>query len=544
MGGSDRVSSPRTVRDLASVLDSSGLMVRHYGPDLSLALTSPVILDPLETLPPVPEGILLGVGLSPGTAPGPVDTVLREAALAGYSLVVLRSASVPGRNGEPGRGLEALAVSAGIAVLLVEGELSWRQLDTLLESALAAVAEAGGVPTALGAGDLFALANAIAAMVGGATTIENLQEEVLAYSTLPDQPIDEDRRRGILGRQVPYLPENAAQYAAVFRSRGAVRIRGVGEALGRLAIAVRAGSEPLGSIWVVDAHGDLAEESAAALERSADLAALHLLQARSGRDLARERRAEGLRRLLAGDDDAQLVARHLNLGLRPPFAVLAFEAEVAAGSEAVTLNRLTELVGTLSESQRRGTFCVLHRGTIYAVLSGLRPDEGPSLSALARRVIDRAGAALGVTLRAALGATADSVAGIAGSRRAADQALLLLPAAGKDYIAASELHSRLGLLEIAAFFQTKEDLFSPAALAMESYDARHGSDYARTLLTYLDFRCDSALTAAALSLHQNSLRYRLRRVRELFGVDLSQPDDVLILWISLKVMLLSRIPVD
>ena len=51
-------------------------------------------------------------------------------------------------------------------------------------------------------GDLFALANAVALMVGGATTIEDRQSNVLAYSSA-DDPIDTPRRETILGRKVP-----------------------------------------------------------------------------------------------------------------------------------------------------------------------------------------------------------------------------------------------------------------------------------------------------------------------------------------------------
>jgi len=536
----DRTPAARSVRDLTAVLNSSGLAVDHLGPDRPLTLVSPVILDPLESLQDAPGGLLLGVGVTEDGA----ASILRDAADAGYAAVVLKRTASPAA--EPGRArrLSAAAASAGVAVLVVEGELSWRQLDTLLESALGAVAEAGGAPTALGAGDLFALANAIAAMVGGATTIENLQEEVLAYSTLPDQPIDLDRQQGILGRQVPHLPENAAQYASVFRARGAVRIPGTGDAMGRMAVAVRAGNEPLGSVWVVDPGDDLPDDAAAALERAADIAALHLLRARSGRDLARLRRSEGLRRLIHGDDDAPLVARHLNLGLRPPFAVLAFEPDPTPGADAVTLTRLTDLVSTLTESQRRGTWCVEEDGVIYAVLGEVGAKEQPALRALARRVMDRASGALGVTLRAALGAVVTSVTAIATSRRSADQALLLLDPEGERFVSASDLHSRLALLELGSFLQTKEQLFSPAALDMVRHDDDHGSEYSRTLLAYLESGRDSATTAAALSLHQNTLRYRLKRVQELFGVDLRHADDLLLLWISLRVVHLTGTPVD
>ncbi|MFJ3958492.1 PucR family transcriptional regulator [Arthrobacter sp. NPDC090010] len=532
-----RNAPARSLHNLVAVLDTTGLSLHSAGGDPELALASPVIHDPLDTVPPSPGALLLGVGLRSGDPE--TREILRRAADGGYAAVVLKLSDAELATAEPD--LAAAAEECGIALLGVEGELSWRHLDTLLESALGTVAKASNAPTALGAGDLFALANAIAAMVGGATTIENLQEEVLAYSTLAEQPIDEDRQRGILGRQVPYLPENAEQYAAVFRARGAVRIKGVGEgALDRIAIAVHAGQQPIGSIWVVDARGDLPDEAVSALERSADMAALHMLQARSSYDLAQQRRADALRRLLDGDGDARLVARTLDVALHGPFAVLAFDAEVVPGSEAVMLSRLTDLVGTQCESQRRGTLCVMLGNTVYALLSGLEAGQEASIRPLARRVMDRVAASLHLKLRAALGSVVESVTELSLSRHAADQVLLVRGGGIDDYATAGEVHGRLTLMEVSALFAGKDGLLSPVARAIAAHDVRHHTDYVRTIRSYLDSGSDSARAAEALSLHQNSLRYRLRRLEELFGVDLSHPDETLVLWLSLRVMELNR----
>ncbi len=73
-----------------------------------------------------------------------------------------------------------------------------------------------GVPI----GDLFALANAIAGMVGGAVTIEDPARRVLAFSTLDDQPIDAARRRSILGRQVPDSSGMRKLYRRVLETDG------------------------------------------------------------------------------------------------------------------------------------------------------------------------------------------------------------------------------------------------------------------------------------------------------------------------------------
>jgi hypothetical protein len=56
-----------------------------------------------------------------------------------------------------------------------------------------------------------------------------------------------------------------------------------------------------------------------------------------------------------------------------------------------------------------------------------------------------------------------------------------------------------------------------------AYDARTNSQLAHTLEVYLDHSCVARHAAAALHLHPHSLRYRLRRIEELQGLNLQDP---------------------
>ncbi|WP_105034584.1 PucR family transcriptional regulator [Cryobacterium aureum] len=396
-------------------------------------------------------------------------------------------------------------------------------------------------------GDLFALANAIAAMVGGATAIEDLQTRVLAYSTLPDQPIDDTRRDGILGRQVPDLPDNDEAYASLFRARGAVRLPGAmtpnlpGEpavpvGLARLAVAVRVGTEPLGSIWVVDASGELDDAAAAELERAADIAALHILRARSAADLARAQRAVLLRRLLDGDADARLVAAQLGLDPAGRYVALAFQPQFGPAGDELRMNRLVDLVAMACEAHQSGTECVAIGTTVYALFVGEQLNDAQliSIEAMAARLVARATIAMRIALRASVGSRVTCVDTIARSRRDADLVLLLTDLAG-PVVSARNVGSRLSLLELGQVLRDTPRLFSSQAQAVLDLDARSGTEYALSLRTYLDCGRDSARTAALLSIHQNTLRYRLRRVRDLFSIDLDNADDTLTLWLSLRV---------
>jgi DNA-binding PucR family transcriptional regulator len=55
---------------------------------------------------------------------------------------------------------------------------------------------------------------------------------------------------------------------------------------------------------------------------------------------------------------------------------------------------------------------------------------------------------------------------------------------------------------------------------LQEHDRASGSRLGETLKTWLDHNCESASAAAALHLHPNSLRYRLKRVQEVSGLEL------------------------
>ncbi|TFC50115.1 PucR family transcriptional regulator [Cryobacterium sp. TMT2-10] len=517
------------VAELLQILDGSGLRLASHLTRIRLPLTSPTLHDPLGTETGRRSGILLGIGLHPA-APQSAEAV-RNAARRGFGAVVVKSLGLSVET------LAAVADAEGIALLVVDDELEWRQVDSLMNSALTTASEADSSLSATPVGDLFALANAIAALIGGATAIEDLQTHILAYSTVPGQVIDDDRREGILGRQVPDLPENAEQYASVFRAPGAVRVPGLPPGLDRLAVAVRAGVQPLGSIWVVDAAADLDSDALRALERAADIAALHLLRARSTADLARQQRAELLRRLLEGGDDSRLLATQLGLDAAGPFVVLAFQPDLAATGDELRLLRLIDLIAIQCEAHQHNAECVVIGGEVYALFSGAAGSDPTGVEALAARVADRSATAFGITVRASVGSVVSALAGIARSRHDADLVLLLvgtLPGAGSVASARDE-RSRLTLLELAEIFRRTPRLVSEQANRVLETDARTGTDYAKTLRTYLDCSRDSAVTAGRLSVHQNTLRYRLRRAQELFGIDLDDADDTLTLWLSLRV---------
>jgi hypothetical protein len=300
---------------LGQVVEALGVVggVRLLNPECaSLLVGGPRLWDRSDPAAVDRRDVLLGLNLVP--APG----LLSALPDSGVSAVAFKGdASV----------LLADAQRYGIGLLAVADELSWDQLYGFLQRAAATHG-----PTR--EQDLFAFANALAALVGGAVAIEDRSGALLAYSTL-DQEIDEARRQTILGRRNPPRWSKLLQEEGFDRllttSRGAVRMSDPkGRASDRVATLVPAGGEVLGVIWVVGGASPLDAETEQILERAVPQAAMHLLRLRSHSDLSRWDRGVRLRSLLEGGP-----AAGIGIDLSASVQVAAFHVSGVEGPDLV-----------------------------------------------------------------------------------------------------------------------------------------------------------------------------------------------------------------
>ena len=516
----------RTLGDILAVLGEPTLRPLDPAPaGLTAPVTEVLLYDAQAALPSrAPGALLLAVGVR-AEAAGPL---VREAAAAGMAGVVVRGAAGP----------VVEAAEYGTALLAVDEDAAWHHVHLLLAQAIGARPSPAGEGAALG--DLFSLAGAVAAAVGGATVIEDPRQSVLAYSTVSGQPVDEARRQGILGRQVPDSPENTEQYRVLFAARGPVRLAALGESeLPRLAVAVRAGGETLGSLWVVD-DGTLAPDAEAQLAQGASTAALLLLRARAAAELSRHLTGDLLRRLLDGTADPATAAQRLGLTPGVPLRVAAFALDSAASApdgEQAAL-RLLDLVRLQCEARYGRQACVLVDGVVYALLP-VAGERGGAAGERQRRfaedIVRRAGQALRAPVRAGLGEVVPDPAELPGSREDADLVLRVLRP-DETVAAVSEVRARVVLFRLAGLLGERRELAAGAWREVLAYDADHGTDYARTLVCWLDAGCDMARAAKLLAVHPNTCRYRLRQVRSQLGIDLDDPDERLVLWLQLRTL--------
>lgn len=77
---------------------------------------------------------------------------------------------------------------------------------------------------------------------------------------------------------------------------------------------------------------------------------------------------------------------------------------------------------------------------------------------------------------------------------------------------------------------------SEKLLQLQKYDAEHHTDLCSTLRCYIECRFNALETTRRLFIHRSTFLYRLERIRELFGIDLEDPDELLHIMISFRLL--------
>lgn len=528
-------SAPPTLRTVLDALGNSLLHVLSAPRGLDVPVGFPVIHDQVEELPEQADGILLLVGAR-ATSLATLDAI-RGAGESGYAAVVLKL-----RNHDPQAVIDA-SLESGIAALVCADELPWRRLDTLLTAAIGV--GTGGTGASVQTGDMFSLANAVAGVLGGAVAIEDAARNVVAYSTLPGHRIDEVRRQGILARRVPELSKHDQQYREVFLASGVLHYPfdcSTGE-LPRAAIAIRAGGEVLGSIWVIEEHPPLVADTHAVLVDAARMAALYFLRTRTATDLEHQTRGEMLRGLL--DERVAATPAAEILGLRPtePFVVVGFScADLDDTGPISFIPRLAREVARYISAFRADVSSVAIGRTVYALVPSVRDES--SARRFASEAAEHAESALRHPVRAALAQVATDPVMVPRLRDEVDDVLGILTAdpSAPSVATVQQVYNRILLARLLDCVERYKEVLHPSVEALQAHDRERGTAYGETLLAYFNATGDASIAAKEIGVHPNTVRYRLRRVQTLFGLDLDDPDERLLVWMQLRLLVHSAAP--
>ncbi|MEV5983107.1 helix-turn-helix domain-containing protein [Streptomyces sp. NPDC052114] len=511
--------------------------------DPAAAITDVVIDDPREQAPGRPGALLLCTTAGVDDVPA----LLARAAGCGAPALVVRAPL------DVGPELRTRVEHSGVVVLGLTAGATWAQLvvllRTLLSSGPGGEELSAGIPTE----DSFALANAIGALLDAPITIEDRDSQILAFS---DRQSDTDRTRveTILGRGVPAYARRAQERAGVFKRLYASekplfidtpQIEGA-PGLPRVAMAIRAGDQVLGSIWAAVSE-PLSEEKERVLVDAAKVVALHLLRRRIGVDVDRQVRADLVATALGGTPSAQGAVERLRLaGRTVAVAVVGLslpgadegpaDGTAGAGGPSQALERTADAFAFHLSVAAPGAVAALVGDACCALIPGSVRKAPEDAAALARRVaddfLDRARSRPeGVSIGIGRAVDASDPAGLARSRRDADRALRVLRhrAPGREEDGGAALFADVQvdalLLDTGDRLRDEGGLLASPVVRLRHHDRDHGTALTETVAHWLDQLGNTLNAAAAMGVHPNTFRYRLRRAVDVAGLDLSDSDE-------------------
>jgi sugar diacid utilization regulator len=284
----------------------------------------------------------------------------------------------------------------------------------------------------------------------------------------------------------------------------------------------------LGLLSLVDPGHRAGTTDVMALEHGATVLAVELARLRGMADTELRVRRELVHDLLTGTDDESAYRRAEALGydLGRPHQVAVLEVPdlgptpedaLHATRRAVRQQQLPCLLGTLT-------------GTVVIVAAAGRPDGAARVDGEAR--VDwealRAGIVAeldGSRCRMGVGDPCPQPSALPHSLREARLALRLQKASASA--ARTSVYADLDVLRMLA---AVDDLSDVAGFVhkwlgpLAAYDERKHTELVKTLTQYLQHGGGYEATSRALSVHRSTLKYRLQRIRELTGLDLSDPE--------------------
>jgi sugar diacid utilization regulator len=379
-------------------------------------------------------------------------------------------------NAELARTVEALRYKSAVHEALTEVELSGAGLD--------------GIVTALHG------------VTGLAACIQSASGEMLAWAGEGEADVwtaARDRRELVVHRAL--------------RVGHPIRIDG------RLLTAARPRPDVVGVLSLVDPDGVAGEQEIAALEHARTVLSIELsrqhglaeTELRLGRDLAAD--------LLGGiGDDAQRRARALGYDLARPHAVIVVDpGRRAAADDPLVLGTQAAAMRLLREPGGPPVLLVQRESAVVALVPVDVSDDDGALAALA--------CAVGPDARVAVGGMCHDPAALPSSLRQAQVALRIAQhSATTSRVLRFEQLGVYRLLAESADPAGLDDLVGDWLGPLVAYDEERGSDLVLTLSRFLDHGGNYDATADSLTIGRTTVRYRLRRIRELTGHDLADPE--------------------
>ncbi|WSV80438.1 helix-turn-helix domain-containing protein [Nocardia sp. NBC_01009] len=534
-----------TLRELLDALDTAVVELLDAPAGDTVAIRSVALVDSSDLTVETDSGspmqdMYLHVGIVEAEA-------LQWLRAVGKRPVVHRPRAVLSKIAQESDAVRAAAHRAGVALVAVHQQARWDQVFPLVRRMLE---RARGQRSTTEAHDrlatdtdLFGLAQIVAQNAGGMVSIEDPHSHVLAYSA-SNEAADQLRILSILGREGP------RDYLRILQKWGVFdQLRQTDEVIDlpahdeldikhRLVVSIRRPSDGtvgtprvLGTIWLQQGDKPFKPDAAEVLRGASAIAARIIsrsLDAPSTETLLIQRlfgaRGSGV--------DVPSVASALNIPVTGPAAVVGFALNdtAQASTESASVANALRLHAS---SFRRDSLTAVLGERVYVLLPHYQSVR--AVNAWTRQLVAQFETKRSLVLRAAIAIPVADLTHVASARTEVDRVLdstaTTFPKGRVTTLA--ESRTAVLLAEILDLVGARPDLHDPRLQALFDYDRKHTANLQESVETYLREHGDVRNAATALQVHPNTLRYRIRRVEDIVGVDLSDPADRLLLELQL-----------
>jgi sugar diacid utilization regulator len=386
-----------------------------------------------------------------------------------------------------------------------------------------------------------AIIDDLARTIGRPITLEDAGGRLVAYSA-HDQPVDSVRvetllRRGASEATLKALKERGV-YASVERNPGVAFVNGIPE-IGfspRVALAIKVGNTVLGYLWVINGQVPLTAQAEEALLRARQQLIQALERRGATQDLRQKQREDIIADLVRGGqrdmDGLQSALKAIGWYGEPPFEVMLVRDRRGDRSQQV-FKETDPLLREAAPASLRGIF----RDDVVVILAGA---DTQGAAQVARAIADRY-SRMGRDVAVGLGGPCEELSLLKRSYSEASEAISLgarfrFQSGFFDYRALAPYD----LLSCLAGCKNHSTFGRDAVSKLITYDELHKSQLFDTLETYLDLYGRRKMAAERLNIHPNTLDYRIRKVKELTGMDPDDPDSRLILHVWTKALHFAR----
>jgi PucR family transcriptional regulator, purine catabolism regulatory protein len=401
------------------------------------------------------------------------------------------------------------------------------------------------------------IAQVLANLIHNPVVIESHRFEVLAWHNNDSEP-DQVRQRVLEERRVPHQVLEALAHHGVLQristEKKPFRVAPIEQLhmQARVMAPILVGNIRYGHISISESNHPLGELDLIAIEQAATLIALQF----SLQDVIRERKQRLEESLvydiLFGADATKPSiyqrGNFLGLAFAPQYAVVVIDADDF--SSFIKQQQWSETAiqdaKDVLKSQIRGS--LLSKGNSALIASGsdalivLYPlDEGESPESikgyaqrLQKQMLD---VSPNLTFSIGIGRACEDFAELPKSYQDAQSAV----AVGRSVRGNGSImvYVELGIYSLLTKYEDTtllQDYVEKTLGPLLNYDVKHETELVNTLRTYFRNGGNKNQTAMDMFVHINTIKYRLRKISELVGIDLNNPDDMLNLHLAIKIV--------